>query len=373
LFSVIFFFASCVDDYPTPGIPAKIGYLVVEGFINMKGTTMITLTHTMAIDDPYNIPFPELKAKVFVESEDMVSYSLVDKGKGVYSADNIPINDSKRYRIHITTASNKEYVSEYVEVKQTPVIESLTWNVDFVKKGIQIYVTTKDPDNKSRYYNWDYTETWQYRSYYPTHWEYNNGQEIWNPNREQIFNCWMIKRSASVYVTSTERLSQDVVNKFPVLFIPYTSEKLDAGYHIVVRQNAVTKDNYEYLSELKKVSETRGSLFDSQPSALTGNIRCISDSDEPVFGYVGAHGQEEKSIKISRIDLPTWFGPIRGECEFEPGLTRADINYYLKIGTYSLADTDRGTMPIAPIYRPTECIDCRKQGGTNKKPADWPY
>jgi len=374
LFGIMFCIASCVDYYPTPGIPGKIGYLVVAGFINTKGTTMITLTHTMAIDDPYNIPFPELKANVVVESEDQASYSLTDKGKGVYSADNIPINESKRYRIHIKTSNNKEYLSEYVEVMKTPPIDRITWEMDAEKSGIHIYVYATDVDNAARYYNWDYDETWGYHSNFTTSWEYINGRVTLNYNRENIYYCWITKKPTNIIITSTDKLSQNIVHKFPITFIPFSSGKLTMGYRMSLKQYAVTADAYQYLVELKRNSEQQGTMFDAQPTQLTGNLLCVSNPDEPVFGYVSAHSTAEKEIFIFPYEVPPYNRiDSKFECPGTNGLPQSEITRLLNTGSYLPADDTAKTngSPKA-MFEPKVCVDCREQGGANKKPADWP-
>ncbi|MEO5998783.1 MAG: DUF4249 family protein, partial [Chitinophagaceae bacterium] len=54
-------------------------------------------------------------------------FPLADKGKGVYSADALNFNPVQKYRLRIKTAAGTEYLSDYVELKKTPAIDSVNW------------------------------------------------------------------------------------------------------------------------------------------------------------------------------------------------------------------------------------------------------
>ena len=380
-FCTMLLFASCVDNYDIPKVSSTGGYLVVEGFINSHGSTTITLSRSVPVNSQNGIVPVELQARVNVESEDKIVYPLTEQGKGLYRANGLSIDSTKRYRIYIKTADDKEYVSEYVEVKHTPAIGEITYEAQSENGGVQIYVSTSDPDNAARYYHWGYVETWQYRSYFMSSWEYIDGQAVYNPNRENIFDCWMTSTSKNIMITSTVRLSQDVVQDFPLAFVPSSSSKFELGYRITVTQSALTKEGYEYLAELKRNAEQQGSLFDPQPSDLLGNLRCLTDPEEPVLGYVGAHNTEEKSIFIYGYEAPPVSGsPLDGQCPRPEGLTTAELAQLITSGEYLPADDpDKPQYPdaVPPMvyetYQPRTCVDCRERGGTNVKPAGWPY
>lgn len=381
LFSTILLFASCVDNYNIPKVSSNGGHLVVEGFINSNGPTTITLSRSVPLSSNMGVAPSELHATVNVESEDKIIYPLTEQEKGVYRANKLSIDSKKRYRIYIKTAGNKEYVSEYVEVKHTPPIGEITYEAQDEKGGVQIYVSTSDPDNAARYYHWDYVETWQYRSYFKSSWEYIDGQAVYNPNRENILDCWMTSALKNIIITPTVRLSQDIVQNFPLAFIPSSSRKFKVGYRITVIQSALTKQAYEYLAELKRNAEQQGSLFDPQPSDLLGNLRCLTDPEEPALGYVSAHNREEKSIFIYRGEAPPYGGsPLDGVCPGPKGLTAGELAQLIKSGEYIPADDPENpgspdAIPpiVFPTYQPKICVDCREQGGTNVKPSDWPF
>lgn len=362
------FSISCVDPYEIPVIPTEAGLLVVSGFINRDGPTTIQLSHTMALNDKKNKPLPELNAQLRLESGDNSSYALTEKGGGLYSINNIAIDNNQKYRLRIITQKEKEYVSDFVEVKKTPPIDSITWEIDEIRRGLQFYVYTHDPENAARYYHWEFLETWQYHADITTTREYRNGIIVQNPQLH-LYDCWSTKPSTAIYLTNTNRLRDDVVSKFPLVFIPATSEKLEIGYHIAIKQYAITRDAYNYLAELKKISELRGSIFDPQPSQLLGNVHGVTDEHEKVLGYIGAHGSSEKSaIIFAGGVLPAWFSghtsstscPISNR-----GFTKTYVDQMLALGLLVPSDHPTDT------YQPKFCVDCRERGGTNVRPEYW--
>jgi len=369
---LLLFVVSCVDPFNIPEVPPEDGLLVVEGFINPNGSTSIQLSHTMSLNDKKSKPSPELNAQLRIECDDNRNYVLTERGGGLYGVDNIDADDQKKYRIRITTRSGKQYVSDFVEVKKTPLIDSVTWEIDELRRGIQFYVYTHDPEDKARYYHWEFIETWQYHADLTTTWEYRDGVVVHNPI-QHVYECWSTQRSTAIYITNTNRLRKSVVHKFPLAFIPASSEKLEIGYHILIKQYAVTRETYDYLNELKKNSEQRGSIFDPQPSALLGNMHAVNDENEKVLGHISAHGSSEKSkIIFSGGILPAWFNgrttymscPISNR-----GFTTTYINQMLRLGLLVPADDPDNLS--TPTYQPKLCVDCRERGGTNVKPHYW--
>ena len=67
--------------------------------------------------------------------------------------------------MHITTKNGKEYASDYSVVRTTPEIDSISWLRD--NGGVRIYINTHDDQNKTKYYRWSYSETWEFHAALP--------------------------------------------------------------------------------------------------------------------------------------------------------------------------------------------------------------
>jgi hypothetical protein len=143
---VIFFVAviivvSCKEVYHPNIVSPTTGYLVVEGFINNDGPTTITLTRATKLVDSVSIAY-EHNAQVNIESDHNERYPLTEGFNGIYTFPPLNLNPLSKYRLRINTQDNKEYVSDFVPVKHTPVIDSISWQRE--NGGVNIYVNTHD-------------------------------------------------------------------------------------------------------------------------------------------------------------------------------------------------------------------------------------
>ena len=395
--SVLFFMmAGCREPFNPSIVTESSNFLVVEGFLNIgEGATNIYLSRTTKVSEP-GIIIPELNARLQVEGDNGVVFPLQEIGGGRYSVETINFDPSTEYRLRIATNDGKEYLSEFVKTKETPPIDSISWKRD--NKGVNVYVNTHDPNNETRYYLWEYEETWEYRSPFTTDYDYVelNGEVISRDKSINIERCWNYGDSDQLIIGTTAKLSQDVVHLFPLVFIPEGNIKLNQLYSILVKQYALSREAYEYLLLMKSNTESMGSIFDPQPSGLRGNIYSVEDPNEPVVGYVFAANVEEQRLFIERSEVPDWRYVF--SC---PEMKFVDLNpdslnwNYLDIAPNPLPkDPDLTTInefdsvyrnppglhkPILPASDPDgwmsqriECVDCRLRGGINTKPDFWP-
>ena len=144
---VIFFVAvliavSCKEVYQPNIESPTTGYLVVEGFINSNGgSSTITFTRTTKLDDSVSIAY-EHNAQVQIESENNEVYPMPEGFNGAYTSAALTLNPNTKYRVRINTTDGKEYLSEYAAVKNTPVIDSVSWLQD--NDGVTTYINTHD-------------------------------------------------------------------------------------------------------------------------------------------------------------------------------------------------------------------------------------
>lgn len=369
----IILFAGCKSKYmPAINYPPT-GYLVVEGFINAgNGPTVISLNRTSPLDSIRSIP--ETGASVNVESEQGVSFNLSDIGGGNYSNDQIPIDPGQKYRIYIKTSNGKEYASAMAEVNISPAIDTVEW-----KAGpdlVNIFVSTHDSQNKSKYYQWYFDETWLYNAAYFSAYRYTPQGIVPRQLSEadSLYNCWDTASSVAINIASTETLSSDVIYQFPLQTISYnSSNRLINRYSILVKQIALSKEWYEWKQELKRNTEQLGSIFDAQPSETGGNIICTSDPAERVIGFVGCSSQTESRIFIDRSQLSPLTHVYSGyeDCTID-SIALKDVDQDFSSGS-ELILYPYGPPGVIVGYTAANggCVDCILHGGTNVKPDFW--
>jgi hypothetical protein len=312
------------------------------------------------------LPVAELNAQVAIEGQGGEVFPLQSQGNGDYLSDPLSLDISGSYRLKITTADGKNYLSDFVAVKQTQPIDSVNWKQ---KDGVTVYVTTHDPQNNSRYYRWDYTETWQYGSLLQGIWTVRNDSVILKDASNQTDSCWRTANSKNIVIGTSTALAEDVISDLPVTTIPQNDERLGVRYSILVRQYALTKEAYEYRLNLQKNTELTGTIFDPQPLLLIGNIHCTSIPNEPVIGYLSASSVQSMRIFISHKEVDDWnYSPVTQGCDpigtsetLYPIFNFPDKSYY----PYYFISSG-GTYVVK-----RSCLECTFWGGTNVRPSFW--
>ncbi|MEJ8757488.1 DUF4249 domain-containing protein [Pontibacter sp. H259] len=363
--------SSCVEPFTPEVLEAPNTFLVVNGFINANGPTTIKLLRTQNLYET-TVPPAESNAQVKIEADNGESYWLQEDGNAEYKGE-FSLNQDRKYRLYIKTQDGKEYASDFVEVKKTPAIDEVTWKP--VGDQAQVYVSTHDPENKTRYYRWEYEETWHYRSALYSILIYDKGKiRLRDEKDKHIYNCWKSIAGPTIEIGNSVRLTQDVISDYKLNAIPANSEKIGLKYSILVKQYALTQEAYTYLEILKKNTENIGTLYDPLPSQLTGNIRCLTNPEEPVIGFVSATTMQVKRLFIENRELPREWRTFSPYCEEDTMLlAQANIHEYFQGGhniPVSEVYAEGSTAVIGYTYGSSPCVDCTTRG-TNVKPAFW--
>ena len=361
--------ASCREEFDPPTKSSAENFLVVEGVLNVGGPTTIRITRSFRLEDSARLR-GERNANVSVEGKDNTIQLLSMTGDGIYTSPNLNLVINNEYRLRIQTNNGKEYLSDYVIARQTPPIDSIGWEKN--NDGVQIYVNTSDPSNNTRYYKWDFDETWEINSYYQSLYKYQNGVVSPRSASEDVYICWKNAVNSSIKIGTSTRLQSDVISKAPLVFTPNGNDKFSVRYSIMVRQYALDKKAYEFYELMKTNTESLGTIFDPQPTEITGNIRCVTDATEPVIGFITASTISEKRIFISRSQLGGW--DFYQYCESVLVANHPDsIELYFENGGFEPYGSDELPIGIITGYFSSfpPCVDCVKRGGSTVRPAFW--
>ncbi|MBO0936810.1 DUF4249 domain-containing protein [Fibrella sp. HMF5335] len=358
---------SCVDPYRPPEIAAPNTFLVVEGNLNAgTGSSTIRLSRTQNLTSA-NKPTPEQKATIKVEG---TTYSFVETAKGTYTLAAATLPVGSKFQVRIKTGDGKEYLSDPITMKQTPKLDSLTWEV--VGNGLQVYVNTHDAAAKTRYYRWEYEDTYEFYTPFESQLEFVNGQVVQRTG-PPINHCWRTELSNNILLGSTARLTDDVLQKAPLLFLSASSPKLNVNYSILVRQYAQSAEGYAYWQNLLKTTEQLGGLFDPLPSQVGGNLHCVTNPAEPVLGFLDGCTTEQLRVFIKR---PAALSRSLIRTGYEGCFTdtipkpKQPLSVFLGPGGgYNAISQIEGTSNY--VAAGIACTDCRNIG-TNVKPSYWP-
>ena len=365
----------CKKPYNPTIAATDTNVLVVEGVINSGGdSTFIKLTRTIKLTDK-SVPKAELKAVVNVEDDQSGNYPLKELTNGSYASAGLNLNSARKYRLRIKTTDGAVYLSDFESVKITPPIDSIgyTANAD----GINIYANAHDASNNTQYYRWEYEDAWRFHTTFDSGYITDSKDIVDRKINQRIYYCYTNSASTIILLGSSAKLTQDVIFQAPLLSIPGSSEKLMIRYSILVRQYALTKQAYAFYENVKKNTETLGSIFDAQPSAPVGNIHCISNPDLPVIGYASVSTVQSKRIFIDKSELPPYVTQSPYSCSLDtvwfsnPVTRENDVkNLLVPPGSSSLPvyQASKNGIVIGYMASRTPCVDCTIRGKVTPPP-----
>ncbi|GAA0879924.1 hypothetical protein GCM10009119_28930 [Algoriphagus jejuensis] len=90
-------------------------------------------------------------------------------------------------------------------------------------------------------------------------------------------------------------------------------------HYFNVRQLSISKDAYEYWRRVREIVNNTGSVFDTPPAPIKGNMYSVNDPDEVVLGYFEVSKAKMTRIYTTLADVPYYLEKI---CEYQPGKAR---------------------------------------------------
>jgi len=380
-----YFSQSCVSPYEPP-VDTYENTLVVEAQLtDVQPYAYVKLSRTIPLTGPLVVN-PVGNAMVWLEDEAENRTELERARLGEYQSNALKPEVGVRYRLHIELEGGDEVVSTWMEFKAAPEIDSLRTFYGQrplpggeVDEGVVVALDAFDPTNSTRYYRWEWEETWLYvvpfagfdslalQPVRPV--PYKSGR----PD-----SCWRTLASPNILIGTTEAFTEDRVTGEEVHFVSQSSNRLHERYSLLVRQFAMGEAEYQYWQQLQAVSEDVGSLYAPTPQRVRGNLILNNDPDLPLEGYFSVGGAAEKRIFFSRKDFPE-IRTNRGfiPCDFETFRFAAFDEYRVLVFVanrgYVFSDTlrDIAGTPIGINLVEGRCGDCRKSGGSIQRPDFW--
>ncbi|MCE7064997.1 DUF4249 domain-containing protein [Dyadobacter sp. CY326] len=364
--SPLFFLDGCIEPFSPPEINSNDHYLVVDGFFNAGGTdtSRFELRRTQKVNQTTE-PFIETGASISVETEAGETFAFTEPAKGMYILPPRNYDMAGKYRIRIATKDGQEYLSEFVTVSRTPPIDSLTYKLDAAQNAVVFYVNTHDATNSTQFYRWKFDETWEYDATYYSALEVVNDTVVLR--KQNINKCWGKNKSGSILLGSTVRLSQDIIKNLPLNIVPISTNRFYIKYSILVKQYGLSRQAFEYWTDLSKTTQGTGSLFDPQPSQVTGNIKNTGNPKDRVFGYFSASTEATKRLTIApKLGI----FPRCTEPDTIP-LACGRNGEACALNTPNLLLSYWGIRADSVLVGIESCADCRTAGGTTDRPSYW--
>jgi len=367
--------SACVEPYNPPTPKSVTDFLVVEGFLDAThNTATINIKHSVPLNANEK-PVAETNAVVTIVDDLDNSITLQSAGEGNYIANQITFDFNNTYHLKIRTSDAEEYISDPIAIKRTPPIDSLNWDAKNDVLNINVY--THDPSGNSKFYKWDYVETFEYNA--PNYSEYVIGPDssyYLRPDSMVIYYCWRTNNSTSINIASSDRLSEDIISHKTIRSIAGGSLLISRTYSILVQQQTLTPEAYNYWLNVEKTTESLGGLFDPLPSEVIGNIHSTT-GEKKVIGYISGGEVSEKRIFIEAIEhrglLSRYKAPTN--CTGDTVKVENIPSLYYKDGLIRAVYSTKGGPPVLLGFLYTNaalCNDCRVFGhGVTQKPPFW--
>ena len=179
----------------------------------------------------------------------------------------------------------------------------------------------------------------------------------------------MSSNSSKIQIKNTSVLSEDRIEKFPLIFIDNNTDRLKARYSILVDQYSLNEDEFGYWEKMQNISQNVGGLYDVTPGAVPSNIFCVEDPNEEALGYFSVSAKSSRRLFIEEI----FWGIINLYRDCVADTINGPASVPIPgLGTYVWILEDK-SLEIPPFRVITEikgCADCTVRG-TNVKPDFW--
>ncbi len=382
-FSVLLNLFSCTEEIAFETETFESALVIQASLTNENITQKVLLSRTFAFED--NGPPPESNATVVITDDANNNYSFQESDVlGTYNSnEQFAAVNGRNYTLNITTANGRTYKSAAVPQKDGTEISQIYAERDansLNEDGVSIFLDSYDANNNSKYYRFEYEETYKIISAFSSTQTFSldeNNRITLIPKIEEETVCYNSIQSNNIALATTTNLGEDRLTRFPVRFLNVDSPKIGNRYSILVKQYVISREAYTFYETLQNFSGSESLFSQVQPGFITGNIQSTQNSNEKVIGFFEVATVSEKRIFFNFRDIftddsvPSNFAEgceeSRPSGESLPSLINNNA-----IRFYFLASPDDppefGEGPYYVLPRP--CVDCRAFG-SNVVPDFW--
>ena len=305
-------FASCVEETDfVEEVEIIDAVLVVEATItNEYKFQEIILSRTYNFEEEG--PNPESNAQVKLIKNGSETIVFTETVPGIYLSEfEFSAQSNVDYQLQITTDNGRNYASNTNQLTQTTQIDELyaeRITNDLGENGMAIYVDSFDSSGNSKYYKYEYEET--YKIIAPK----------WVPKEllvldeitcqvdlvdriEDVRVCYRTDNSTTINLFDTSALSEDRVSNHEVRFISSENYIISYRYSILVKQIVQSFEAYTFYKTLKDLSEEGSLLSQTQPGNISSNIVSTTNNNEVVIGFFEVSTITEKRLYFNYEDF----------------------------------------------------------------------
>jgi hypothetical protein len=380
LFSLLF--TNCTEPYELETNTYEEALIVQATITNELKRHEITLTKSSRFEDTETQI--ESDAAVYITDNTGNRYDFEEESGKYISTSEFQAIPDREYRLNIQTKDGRTFESVTEKLTTINPIQNVTATVEMKdnENGVAIRVNSYDPTNQSKYYRYEYEETykvvtpnWSQLTPIITFPPNGANPTIYTvPNDPDTKICYGSQKNTDILITSTNELNEDRVD-FLARFISDQNYILSHRYSILVRQYVESLAAYTYYKTLKKISGEGSLLSPLQPGNLNGNIASTNNIDDKIIGYFDVASVSTERIYFNYSDLfpNQLLPPYYTTCEPQTlawcfkGLScnGDDLAYYFDTKTIMIYYSNVGNSYT--VY-PYPCGDCTSIASKIKPP-----
>ncbi|WP_337044454.1 DUF4249 domain-containing protein [Emticicia sp. 17c] len=287
---------SCVSPYEV-NLPSNLKIMVVDASLtDIDDTQTIRISETNNFfKNIYNTPVSNLNVQIIIDGKETIG--LNETRAGVYA---LPfmfrVQPGTTYKLRFQKQDGTIYESTEEKTTRAPAIDKIfdEFEAEGIKEGEKrlaanyVYVDFKDNPDEDNNYVW----TWKL-------WE---KQTICHTDYYDFYcdsKCWEILTNKNFNVFSDVYSNGKPVYGKLIGKIPYYSFD---GALLEITQQSVSAQAYRYFKLMSEQTQTSGTLVDTPPAPLIGNIKNISNPSEPVTGIFSVTSAVRLKYWLSRTN-----------------------------------------------------------------------
>lgn len=296
---------SCTEAYPLLTNSYEEALVVEATITNELKTQEIKLTKTAKFEDESYLP--ESGAEVFITDDSGNQYNFKEDAEKYISTIEFQAIPERKYQLHINTKDGRSFESSPETLTTINPMQEVTAAVRVKDnaRGVDIRVTSYDPNKQSNYYRYEFEETYKIVTpkWVPTKAVLNpNGSLTFVPNSPETKICYSSKKSTDLLLVNTNDLKEDRVD-YLIRFISDQDYIITTRYSILVKQYIESLAAFNYYSTLKKISGSESVLSPIQPGLLLGNLKSTKNPSDKIVGYFDVASLSVERMYFNYSDL----------------------------------------------------------------------
>lgn len=312
IFFLIFILSSCTEQYILQSNTFDDAIVIEATITNELKHQHIKISRTYRLEDKETSI--ESGAQVYITDNLGNQYNFEELDNEYVSSQEFQATKNNNYKLTIITKEGKTYQSSTEKLTTENQIQDIDKKVvtQNGQTGVQLNIKSFDPANSSKYYRYEYEET--YKIIAP----------LWRPYKAIVVpgdvgsshdeiaiiqlddterkTCFSTYKSNDIIQHNTIDLNEDRVD-FEIRFISSDNPIIAHRYSILVKQYVQNINAYTFYNILKKLSDSESILSQNQPGFFSGNIKCIDNPKEKVIGFFDVSAVSSKRIFFNYQDI----------------------------------------------------------------------